>query len=248
MKISYSIGIAAGTVLLLSGIAFAEEDAAPRIQSNDIRAVQVKMQGLRAERADVKAKLKNGRENFLEQKRNAQSTAREQMKVASSSAQRRTILQTAKEKRQDALEERKTTATALKTDLKRSMRERTDIVKTRYLVALRQFDDLTDRIQSRIEKLNALGADTSAVQSALEAAKEAAAAGKADVQALSDIVSQMTDGSDVAAVRAQIEAASKKANASIKAAHAAFETASKQLMELSRALKAQRSETSANTN
>ncbi|OGG58505.1 hypothetical protein A2765_02110 [Candidatus Kaiserbacteria bacterium RIFCSPHIGHO2_01_FULL_56_24] len=96
------------------------------------------------------------------------------------------------------------------------------LVKARLVLAQRQFDRLIIRIESRIEKMKAEGKATASVEADLQTAKAADVTAKADVQAVADFIATVNDSSDRAATKAQLETLIKKAQASIKAAHAAL--------------------------
>ena len=108
----------------------------------------------------------------------------------------------------------------------------------RFGVALRQFDNLSARIQSRIDKLKNQGIDINAAESALNTAKTIIAQAKTDALALSDLVAQVNSASDAKALRAEVLAAVRKTNASVRAAHKALKAAGEALIILARSQRA----------
>lgn len=214
-------------VIAFSGVAFAQDAAqvpsAASPQVRPIKAIQEKRADLREAAKDVRADFKVGAKDLRVE-------TKEKMKAATSSTERREIEKNAIEKRKELIDTRKAGVKEIRDQKKELARQHVGIIEQRYAVAIKQFDNLASRIQSRIDKLKAGGADTSKAGSALAAAAAAIAQVKADAQALADLRAQVKSGDDAKALRAQIEAAVKKVNASIKSAHTALEKAGKELV------------------
>lgn len=229
---------AAGAFLLFSGVAFAQDTVAPSGKPLPQNARE-KAQMMQEKRIDLKNTLKNVREDFKTQTKVLRQDTTGKLKEATSSAERRDILKNAREEKRVIKDERRESAAAIKTQLKMLVRQHVGAISQRFAIALKQFDNTMTRIQSRIEKLKANGIDTSAADTLFESAKVAVAQAKSDVQALTDLVAQVSDTGDAKTVRAQVDTAVKKASASVKAAHSALESTAKALVKLARSQKAQ---------
>ena len=226
MKTHKVIAIAsAGAILLYYGIAFAQQD------TSNLGAGQ----SMRAQRLDIKDAIKNAQQNFKMQIKDLQQETKDKMKSATSSFERGNIIKNAKDERKGILDNRKASTTAMRTQFKELVRRQFGVTIQRFSVALKQFDNLASRIQSRIDKMKGLGIDTSSVETSFATAKSAIETARADAKAVADIVAQVTNASDKKTVHSQIEVAVKKANESVKAAHKALEATSKALVSVARA-------------
>ena len=252
------IALAAITsVLAFSGIAFAEETVqltaeaptptsiAPTPARNTIKTIQANLEERRAELKDA---AKDVRSNFKIEVKDVRTNTKQEMREATSAIERREIEKNAIEQRKGLIETRKASSTEIR-DMRKDVietrkekvseirdqkkeqaRQHIAQIERRYAVAIKQFDGLAARIQSRIDKIKANGIDTVKAESALSLALSAIAQVKTDAQALADLVKQVNSGDDAKALRAQIEAAVKKVNGSIKAAHEALGKARKTLI------------------
>ena len=150
---------------------------------------------------------------------------RADLKTASSSAEKRAILQDAKEGRKE---------------IRGDMKERLQVLLRTHLgsaiarlnAAVRHFDNIIERIESRIEKLKDRGLDTASVEATLKVAMDAAAVAKVDVQALSSVGASITASSTAETVKTEIRTAVKKAMESVKVAHQALLKTSRELSAL----------------
>ena len=262
------------SVLALSGIAFAEETIqlsaetprpagiVPTPARNNIKTIQANMEEKRAELKDA---AKDVRSNFKIEVKDVRTNTRQEMREATSAIERREIERNAIEQRKGLIETRKASTTEIR-DMRKDLletrkekvseirdvrkelaRQHIGRIEQRYAIAIKQFDGLVARIQSRIDKMSAQGGsasggktgafDTTNVKAALSLAITAIAQVKADAQALADLGKQVNSGDDAKALRAQIEAAVKKVNGSIKAAHEALGKAGKALIESARTQK-----------
>src|SRR3989338_10192778 len=252
------------SVLALSGIAFAEETIqlsaetprpagiVPTPARNNIKTIQANMEEKRAELKDA---AKDVRSNFKIEVKDVRTNTRQEMREATSAIERREIERNAIEQRKglietrkastteirdmrkDLLETRKEKVSEIRDQKKEQARQHIAQIERRYAVAIKQFDGLAARIQSRIDKIKANGIDTVKAESALSLALSAIAQVKTDAQALADLVKQVNSGDEAKALRAQIEAAVRTVNGSIKAAHEALGKAGKALIENARTKK-----------
>src|SRR3989344_1285713 len=249
------VPFALGAFLALSGVAFAQESATvPSVLApQNARGV---IQNIRPKAAGVKEAVKNARKDIKTDARDLRADTKDKMMAATSSAERRAIEKNAIEERKEIISERKANTSEIRDQRKDLIEARkassTEIrdqrkdqrkelarghlvaITRRYEIAVKQFENLAGRIQSRIDKMKTAGADTSSAESALGTALSIIAQLKADAQALKDAILQIDSGTDTRTIRAQIETAVRKASASVKAAHKALQTAVKALVSLAR--------------
>jgi len=223
-------------VLLFFHVALAQDETRPskNMRAPSAKELQERALELSEKRMDLKLDLKSMRENFQNQRADLRTETKAEVKSASSTDEKRTILQSAREERKTLLDARKASTTAQKAQLKALARRHFGLMTQRFNIALRQFDQLAVRIQSRIEKHQANGASTAAAEAALSRAVTTLLEARADVQGVLDIVAQVNDASDPKVVRTQVDEAVKKAMASIKSTHVAFSAAAKVLISVSR--------------
>ena len=234
MKKTTPVALTALTALLaFSGIAFAEDSAKlpDRVSPQKPRTI---IQTIRDKRAEIKIDIKDIRKDSKIELKDLRANTKENMKGATSSDVRREIKKDVRDERKGIKDERKETVNAMKEQLKVLARQHGNAMGQRFGIAIKQFDKLVARIQSRIDKLKTAGVDTNSAELALNTAKLAIEQVKTDAKALSDLVAQINSVSDAKTLRAQVETAVKKVNGSIKSAHKALEAASKQLVSLAR--------------
>src|SRR3989344_5675568 len=237
MKKTTPVVLTALTALLtFSGIAFAEESA-KLPDGVSTQKPRTMIQNIRDKRTEIKSEIKDIRKDSKIELKDLRQDTKDKMKGATSSDVRREIKKDVREERKEIKDERKETVNAMKEQLKVLARQHGNAMGQRFGVAIKQFDNLSARIQSRIDKLKSAGIETNSAESALNTAKLAIEQAKTDAKALSDLVAQVNSTSDARALRPQIEAAVKVVNASIKSAHKALEYAGKALIVLSRPTK-----------
>ena len=231
-------------LLTFSGIAFAEESA-KLPDGVSTQKPRTMIQNIRDKRTEIKSEIKDIRKDSKIELKDLRQDTKDKMKGATSSDVRREIKKDVREERKEIKDERKETVNAMKEQLKVLARQHGNAMGQRFGVAIKQFDNLSARIQSRIDKLKTVGIDTNSAESALNTAKIAIEQAKTDAKALSDLVAKINSATDAKALRpqvsmpasstrAQVETAVKKVNASIKSAHRALEAASKQLVTVAR--------------
>ena len=221
-----------------------------------IKTIQANVEEKRAELKDA---AKDVRGNFKIEMKDVRTNTKQEMREATSAIERRAIEKSAIEQRKGLIETRKASSTEIrdmrkdvietrkekvseirdqkKDQRKELARQHIGKIEQRYAIVIKQFDGLAARIQSRIDKIKANGVDTSKAEAALGVALSAIAQVKADAQTLADLVKQVNSGDDAKALRAQIEAAVRTVNASVKAAHEALGKAGKALIESARTQK-----------
>ncbi|MDO8481928.1 MAG: hypothetical protein Q7S75_02515 [bacterium] len=229
--------ITLGALLTFSGVSFAEESSA--VSSSTVpKNVRNLIQDINTKRTDLKADIKDVKEGYREKSVDLRQDTKERMTVATSSGERREIEKNAIEKRKEIIGERQASTTVVREQQKKLARQHLGIIVQRYGIVIKQFENLSGRIQSRIDKLKGAGIDASTAESALATANTLIAQVKTDVQTLKDLVTQVSAGTDAKTIRAQVEAAVKKADASIRSAHKALERAAKALVALARSQRA----------
>ncbi len=165
---------------------------------------------------------------------NPSTTIKERMKVASTSGERKNIIDTMREKKEGLKDERKAKMENLKERIQMLARTHLGSSITRLSAAIRHFENIAERIESRLLKLSERGVETASVEASLETAISLTATAKTDVDALKALINSVTDASDPETIRAEIRAAIEKATASVKAAHEAFIKTARELSALVR--------------
>ncbi|MDO8553107.1 MAG: hypothetical protein Q7S01_06340 [bacterium] len=216
-------------LLAFSGIAFAEETS----QAAGSAPAPARATVIREKRADLKGALKDVQANFKTSVKDLRTGTKAQMQVASSSAERRAIERNAVQNTKALIQARKASSTKIIEQKKELARKNVGKIEQRYVVAIKQFDNLVTRIQSRIAKMKSAGADTTKAEAALARAQTAIEQVKADAQKLADLRAQDQSG-QAKELRARVEAAVKQVNASMKAAHNALDKAGKALTVIER--------------
>lgn len=216
-----------------SGVAFAQ-DAVTLPASVSPQVPRGPVQRFLDRRIDIKSEIKDVRTEYKTDARNLRKETKERARGATTSEDRRDIRKGFRVERKEIKEERKETVNAMKEQLKVLARQHGNAMGQRFGVALRQFNNLSARIQSRIDKLKSAGTDTNSAESALNTARLAIEQAKTDALALSDLVAQVNSASDAKALRADVETAVKKVSASIRSAHKALGTVAKTLVTSTR--------------
>lgn len=180
---------------------------------------------------------KNIQQNALEAKKELRVETKTQLQNASSSAEKRDVMKGAWEERKDIAKTRAASSSDLRgkiQNVKNAIRQHAGLVKERFALALRQFEKLMARVESRIEKLKAEGVATTDVEADLEAAKVAHAEAKINVQAVADFIASVDETADRTTVRTELQALTKEAQESIRTAHKALQDVVKALVALTK--------------
>ncbi|HEY4514451.1 MAG TPA: hypothetical protein VJH69_03975 [Candidatus Paceibacterota bacterium] len=224
------------TLLLASAGIVSAQDSTTTLPIKPRPVVQT-LQNIKAERTDIKSAIKDVRVDTQEKMEDLRLDTKTKIRVATSSEVRVDLIKNTRVEAKRILEAKKATTTQMRLQLKALTRQHFGVTLNRYTIALKQFDNLATRIQSRIDKLKTGGVDVRAAESALTNARTAIEVARTDAKAVSDIVAAVVDTSDVRAVRREIAEAIGKANASIKTAHRSLGLAASTLAPLHRSLK-----------
>lgn len=164
------------------------------------------------------------RQKAMELKQGA-ANARGDWRNASSGPEKRTI---------PAAKDRMASTTNLMQKARGAIAQHAGVIKQRFGLAIRHFEQFVGRIETRIDKMAAAGTDTASVEAQLEVAKTAQASAKADIQAVHDYVDGIEESADRTQVRTQLQTLVKTANESIKKAHLELQKTIKALVALSK--------------
>jgi len=182
----------------------------------------------------IKARAQQIKQNAQNAKGDLRTDVKMEFQHATTPGARLDVLKDAAKERVGITRDRIASTTALKTQIKAAVRIHAGLIKQRFQLALRHFDNLLTRIESRIEKLKTAGVATTSVETELSLAKAANATAEADVQAVADFIASVEDCHDRAAVRAELDAKVKKAQESIRLTHQALMKTVRALVTLAR--------------
>ena len=243
--------IALGMLFCLAGIAYAEENGSgtATVQATTTRPRPMPLQIMQDKKAQLRGDIRDVRQEMRGDLKEERLETRVEMRGATSGPERRDIMR-------GSVEDRKEIRGEARLEIKGNIKERLQaLVKTRIgavirrtNAALNQFDNIIERIESRIEKLKARGIDTASVETSLATSVGLVATAKTDVGALSTLVASVTEASDPATIKEQLRVAIDKATASVKAAHRALLDTAKALSTLVRASAASATSTPAGSN
>ncbi len=259
LKISL-LPLIAAVIFGLAGIVYAEDGTAETSASAEVtmtvqatttrpRPRPMPLQVMQEKKAQLREGVRGAVQDMRGDLKEEHLETRVEMRNATSGAERRDIMK-------GSVEDRKEIRGDARAEIKGNIKERLRaLVKThvgaamrRMNTALNQFDNIIERVDSRIEKLKGRGIDTASVETSLSTSVGLVATAKADVQALSTLVESVNESSDAASVKEQLRAAIDKATASVKAAHRALLDTAKALSALGRASTQADTGTSAETN
>lgn len=170
---------------------------------------------------------------------------RTEMRDASTSDERREIIKNVIEGRAEVRADIRDRAQEIRGDLKQRLQElaksHIGSILRRSENALNMFGNFVERIETRIEKLQENGANTSSVEASLRASVALVAEAKADHDALARFIASVEASQSADDVRAQIREAVRELTASIKAAHGALLKTARELVQLSVSVRAEAS-------
>ncbi len=214
------VGGALAAVLGFTGasIATAQETSASVGAEAEAGATVTGPQPLIQLREEARTKLQDLRQNMQDQR----IDLRIQMNAATSSNERRDIIEEMRENREEARSDRQDAIGSLKARVQALARTHIGSAIQRAENALNMFDNVVDRMESRIEKLRKAGIETATAEASLDASVKLVAKANADLAALKSAVDSVRDSSDADTVRIQIRAAIGQVTASVKAAHASL--------------------------
>jgi uncharacterized protein YukE len=238
--ISRTLGIAAllaasfTFALLTVSPAFAETSASTEASATVNAEIKPRpLQLINQKRLELKADTRAIIDGFKDDRIELRGDVKADMRNASTSGERKDI-------RTDAREDRADLRGELRADLSANIKERVQLALRAHLGAIvkrmnaatERFDNLSARIDSRIEKLKADGVATASVEASLDATNVLIVTAKADVKALETLITSVNESTDKEAFKAEIRAATTKATTSIKAAHAGLLRTAEQLKAL----------------
>ncbi len=148
--------------------------------------------------------------------------------------EKRDVMKDAMGERRDINQDRNASSSALRMKVRDAFRQHGGLIRERFSLAIRQFEKMFTRIESRIEKMKAAGVATASVEAELEAAKTARAEAQADIDAVRAIIENVDDSSDRAAVKTELKAAISTAHTSIREAHQALQAVVRSLVTLAK--------------
>ncbi len=180
-------------------------------------------------REDARERIIDLREGMQERR----AEIRVDMQNASSGEDRRTIIKEMRENREEIRDRAQEIRGNIKERLQVLVRTHVGAVVKRSENALNMFDNLVNRMESRIEKLKERGADTASVEASLSASVALITTAKANLGGLQTLVASVQESSDPAVVKAELRVAIEKVTASIKAAHASLLATARSLAQLS---------------
>lgn len=151
--------------------------------------------------------------------------------------ERRDVMREAVPERMQIAKDRMASTSALRMKMKAAVQRHAGLIRERFTNAITHLEKFMVRIDSRIDKLSAAGVDVSAAVSLQGDAESAIAEAKTDIEAVRTYMAEVTDESDRATVRAQLEPLVKTAQESVREAHAAVRTLVKSLVDLTKANK-----------
>ncbi|HEY4519807.1 MAG TPA: hypothetical protein VJH33_02100 [Candidatus Paceibacterota bacterium] len=175
----------------------------------------------KAERVLKKEEKKVERIEKMEEKKVERAEKKDEKK------ENREVREEAKEK---AKEDR-----GVKARVNNLLRAHLGAIINRLTVSVRHFETLVERMESRIQKLQDRGFDTTAVEALLRGAVGLIVEAKADVETIKNMVDSATDATDTTTLKQQLRGAITEATASVKAAHQALTDVAKALTRIVRA-------------
>lgn len=118
--------------------------------------------------------------------------------------------------------------------LKEILRIHGGAIKNRFRLAISHMNNLLLRIDTRLGKMEDADVDTTAAAQLKVDAELAVDKAEADAAVVADFVATIPEGSERAAVKAELEAKLRTAHASLKAAHEAVKKAVRALVQLAK--------------
>ncbi len=147
------------------------------------------------------------------------------------------MMREAGSERMQIAKDRMASTTGLRMKMKAAVDRHAGLIRERFSNAITHLEKLMARIDSRITKLKDEGVDVSAVVALQTDAESAIVSAQADIKAVRDYMSNVTDQSNRETVKAEIEPLIKSAQESIREAHSAVRNLVKSLVDLNKANK-----------
>jgi len=180
----------------------------------------------------LKARAKEIKQGAMDARIDLRADTKVRMQNATTSGERKDILKGAAGARVDIMKDRKASSTDLRGDVKALIRWHGGLIKQRFVLAIRHFNNILTRIDTRLDKLQSEGVNTDAVAKMKVDAEVAIDKAEVDAKAVADFVATVPDESDRATVRAELNSKIKTAQESIKAAHTAVQKVVRGLVDL----------------
>ena len=206
-------------------------DAQVRTNQTQTRPLQL----LREKALELKQDTRNQIDETKDRVLDVRATMQADIKTSTSAPIRRDLIQQAQDRLGELRDRQVELRGTLRERLQALLRTHLGSAIARLNAALRHFDNIVVRIESRIEKLQDREIDTTSAEALLEVAIDAIVVAKVDVEALTSVIGSVSNTSDAATIRAEIRAAIIQARDSVKAAHRALVATAKELVALIRA-------------
>ena len=155
-----------------------------------------------------------------------------QLDAASSPGERKEIMLDAMGARVDIARERASSSGQMARGIKSLIMMHGGVIKNRFRLAISHMDNILARVETRLDKMADAGIDTSSVAQLQLDANAALDTAEADAKAVADFVATVDDGSDRTAVRTELAAKMKTAQASLTSAHQAVMATVRGLVKL----------------
>lgn len=131
-------------------------------------------------------------------------------------------------------EERRASSTNNRSGVQALVRFHGGEIRNRFRLAITHLTNLINRIDSRLQKMEDAGVDTSATLQIEADARTAVDKASVDAKAIADFVATANDSTDRSAFKAELQAKLKTAQESVKAAHAAVLKLVRALVQLAK--------------
>lgn len=241
MTLSRAFLLAALLPLLAFGTAFAQDTSVDASASTETSVgTQEPNRRPPVKPLDALRRAKEAGQNIRMDARDARQDWRAETRAelrGAAPGEKRDVMREAMPERMQIAKDRIASTTKLRMKMKDAVQKHAGLIRERFSNAIAHLEKFMTRIDSRIEKLSSQGVDVSAVVALQSDAESAIAQARADIGAVRDYTSTVTDESDREAVKGEISTLVKTAQESIKAAHAAVKALVKAVVDLSKANK-----------
>lgn len=214
--------ILASTLLLGANVALAQGSGMPSRPPFPDQQKPRPLQILHEQRIDIQQGAKAQWQDMQREKKEIRADMKAGFKAATSGPAKKDVLQQGFKELKELRGEQKELRGTTKERLQALHRTHLGFALGRLNNATNHFETLVTRLTSRIEKLKERGLDTARAESALATAVALIETAKADVSAVSSLVSSVQDSDDTESAKTEIRTAMTKAMESIKAAHEAL--------------------------
>lgn len=185
----------------------------------------------------IKAKAQQIKNNAIDAKKDLRVETKAQLKMAPP-GEKREVLQNAFQERKDIAKERFASTTQLARGVKALVKMHGGEIRNRFRLAINHMNNLLGRVGTRLEKMTENGIDTSSVTELKAEADLAVDTAEANVLAIGTYIESVSDSSDRATVKSELQVKIKTAQDSIKKAQEAVKKVVRALVELAKNNKA----------